>query len=269
MSTNETITAVECYKHSRSTKIIVFGGQNSIQIYKYETKKSKNEKTDTVHFELKDELDSFDTNSLEIRHIKFAHTDEVIFSTINKNSQVSVYFPERASKNQEQYVEVEHTHSLPVNSSAFFDNHIITGSTDKTCMIYDFVKKKSHGHFNFSSPVVSVETHAKEKKKFLVAEKSGRIYMLDDSNNKSLICRTEEVKNRLDFPLLDFEWNPNDPTKVGGVSSSNYYVWDIRKSNDCLYKNVAHYSGTTKFKWANQHVFATTDHYDCLKVFIF
>uniref|UniRef100_A0A3Q2WIL7 Nucleoporin 37 n=2 Tax=Haplochromis burtoni TaxID=8153 RepID=A0A3Q2WIL7_HAPBU len=107
--------------------------------------------------------------------------------------------------------------------------------------------------FRLQSPGISVCWHPKEVFKLMVAEKKGTIRFYDMVTQQAILSLESEL-------LMSADWCLTNTIKVGGVSGSDWLIWDITRSSYPQEKRPAHIDKARLFRWsrANENLFATT-----------
>ncbi|XP_005934292.1 nucleoporin Nup37 [Haplochromis burtoni] len=87
----------------------------------------------------------------------------------------------------------------------------------------------------------------------MVAEKKGTIRFYDMVTQQAILSLESEL-------LMSADWCLTNTIKVGGVSGSDWLIWDITRSSYPQEKRPAHIDKARLFRWsrANENLFATT-----------
>lgn len=97
----------------------------------------------------------------------------------------------------------------------------------------------------------------------IISEENGVNHYYDLSTGKNDLKWTTKIKNsKPTFPLYDSEWNPYNQDLFGAVAEKDYFIYDLRKPDSCLFHQLAHTSITTKFRWSKGTEFATSNFYN-------
>lgn len=260
--TIESVNVVEFFNKKCAGPVLVgYGGETYVAI-------------SVLHFpEIETEIDEFTLENLtEIQHGSsvqcFAwspktsmriHPVGITFCIASLDYQLHLY---TLNSKTEVSKSVLGEHNSFINDCAFEPlrgDQVASVGDDKKCRLWNTDVDKEECYERAVLPLtsagMSVKWNPVEPGKLLVAEQSGTIRMYDALALQPILSlRTLNTGG-----LLACDWSVLNPSIIGAVVGSKWFVWDATKSTLPEANGPAHAGTATEFRWSrsDEHTFAT------------